>query len=632
VDINSALEYVLSQETNFDIAAVNLSIGALNPNTTPPSLYTDQATCDADWSDTRDWIAQLRAAKTATAAAAGNSFQAFQTDGLTAPACLSNAVSVGATTKSDVVARYSNTASFLSLLAPGGDDSTPQPDGTLTYSASCSEGLGDICSSVPVGSPAQFAYSPGTSMATPHVAGAFAVLRQQSTTASVSDLLSVLQSNGVPIDDNRVVPKITKPRIRLDNTPWVARYPANGFAVGVSVDISGNSYVAGWTRDPISTADSYAVVKYDADGKQLWAKTYNGGLSSELAASAIDGSGNVYLTGRVCVLPLDPRGGCDRVAADTVKLDSNGNQLWTARLDNGAGSDYRGVSIAVDGSGNVYVLSLHSSGTDFSGVAAYTTVKYGSNGSQLWASTYTNVGSDSPHAIAISADLAGNVNVYVTGGSCNNRACDGGPVAATVKYDSIGNQTWVVRDANFWDVRAVAVDTSGNVFITGGSDTNTSVAKYDPTGTPVWAAPWPDNPNPAQGNLGIALVPDTSGNIHLTGSYSYIANGSGKSKALTLKYDATGSLLWAAYDDINGQTGARGTAIAVDSAGNIYVAGAQERNTVALKYDINGNQLWRAFQAETPLPCPALAVQSGDVYLATCASGFDFLTAKYTPR
>ena len=101
-------------------------------------------------------IDNLRSIGIATVIASGNSGIPFA---ISSPACISSAVSVGSTNKDDTVSAFSNVASFLSLFAPG--DS--------------------ITSSVTGGT---YASESGTSMATPHVAGAWAVLHQAAPTAS----------------------------------------------------------------------------------------------------------------------------------------------------------------------------------------------------------------------------------------------------------------------------------------------------------------------------------------------------------------------------------------------------------------------------------------------------------------
>jgi hypothetical protein len=106
-----------------------------------------------------------------------------------APACISSAVSVGATDDLDVVASFSNHAAFLSLLAPGVGIASAVPFDLFGFS---------------------YGVSNGTSMAAPHVAGAWAALRQAAPGASVSTLLAALQSTGLSVSGPGavVVPRI----------------------------------------------------------------------------------------------------------------------------------------------------------------------------------------------------------------------------------------------------------------------------------------------------------------------------------------------------------------------------------------------------------------------------------------
>jgi subtilisin family serine protease len=164
-DILRALDHVYSLRTTFNIASVNLSLGG--------DLYT--STCDASLPAYRSVVKSLRDANIATVVAAGNSGNAAA---LAAPACLSNVISVGSTTKINGISSFSNSASFLSLLAPGSS----------------------ITSSVPGSG---FGVASGTSMATPHVAGAWAILKSAKPTATVDEMLSALQNRGLPITDGR---------------------------------------------------------------------------------------------------------------------------------------------------------------------------------------------------------------------------------------------------------------------------------------------------------------------------------------------------------------------------------------------------------------------------------------------
>ena len=172
-DIIAALEHVYSLRAAHNIPAVNMSLGG-------GQFF---APCDSD--PTKPIIDNLRAVGIATIIASGNN--GFTTS-ISAPACISTAISVGSTTKANAVSSFSNVASFLSLFATGSS----------------------ITSSVPGNG---FAAFNGTSMAAPHVAGAFAILSQAVPEATVSQMLQALQSTGLPITD---VTGITRPRIRTD--------------------------------------------------------------------------------------------------------------------------------------------------------------------------------------------------------------------------------------------------------------------------------------------------------------------------------------------------------------------------------------------------------------------------------
>lgn len=181
-----ALQRVQALSGTYDIAAVNMSLGG--------NQYF--AACDSAQAPTKAAIDNLRSVGVATVIASGNN---GYTDSLGSPACISTAISVGSvddgssfdgvSTTADQVSFFSNSASFLSLLAPGRW----------------------ITSSVPGGG---FKTFPGTSMAAPHVAGAWAVLKSKAPSATVDEVFSALASTGVQIKDSRN--NVTKPRIKVD--------------------------------------------------------------------------------------------------------------------------------------------------------------------------------------------------------------------------------------------------------------------------------------------------------------------------------------------------------------------------------------------------------------------------------
>ena len=176
-DVLAGLERVYALSSQYNIASVNLSLSG--------DLFG--AYCDSE--PYKPLIDNLRSVGIATVVASGNGYSG---SAISSPACVSSAVSVGSTTKTDDVSWFSNIAPFLSLLAPG--------DG--------------INSSVPGGT---FAVLSGTSMATPHVAGAWAVAKQAIPGASVTTILEAMQETGKPVTDSRLIfgQGTTVPRIKL---------------------------------------------------------------------------------------------------------------------------------------------------------------------------------------------------------------------------------------------------------------------------------------------------------------------------------------------------------------------------------------------------------------------------------
>ena len=217
-DTIAAMERVYELRNTYNIAAVNMSLGG--------GSYGSQLACDQVDSARKAIIDQLRSVGIATVAASGNE---GSTDAMSAPGCIRSVISVGATTKSDAIPSFSNSASFLTLLAPGRF----------------------ILSSVPTSS---FQEISGTSEATPHVAGAFAILSQKLGRGDVETVLSALQSTGIPIEDPRN--GIVKPRIRIYDA--LLELPDPSQPSGVQI-----------TPDGARTLISKDV------GSERWAITYN---------------------------------------------------------------------------------------------------------------------------------------------------------------------------------------------------------------------------------------------------------------------------------------------------------------------------------------------------------------------
>jgi hypothetical protein len=182
---------------------------------------------------------------------------------------------------------------------------------------------------------------------------------------------------------------------------WTAPY--EGEAKAMALDSSGNVYVTG------QSGGKFVTIKYDtAGGQPSWVAGLSGPSrgNGETAAIALDSSGNVYVTGTA----WSPRSYLNSYA--TIKYDGQGHQLWVARYD-GPIPYYssEAVAIAVSASGNVYVTGSMQGGSAWD----YVTVGYNNDGKELWAARYDGPAKGYDQAAAVAVDKWG--NVYVTGKS-----------------------------------------------------------------------------------------------------------------------------------------------------------------------------------------------------------------------
>ncbi len=175
IAVLDALDYINDRSIEFHVAAVNLSLGG--------AMVAGY--CDDD--PRKAVIDMLRKKGVAVVISAGN-------DGATGviekPACISSAVAVGATDNGTNVANFSNFANTLDLMAPG------------TRIVAASAASSNLLSTMS-----------GTSMAAPHVAGAFAVLRSAMPNSTTDQLEEALKVTGARV--TRANSGITVPRIQV---------------------------------------------------------------------------------------------------------------------------------------------------------------------------------------------------------------------------------------------------------------------------------------------------------------------------------------------------------------------------------------------------------------------------------
>ena len=252
---------------------------------------------------------------------------------------------------------------------------------------------------------------------------------------------------------------------------WTNRYheAINTYsaATAVAVDGSGNVFVTGYSAGSNGRDFDFVTIKYSNAGAPLWTNRYAGAVDGWDSPSsiAVDRSGNVIVTG------TSDHNGNDSFHTNsdyaTIKYSNAGVPLWTNRYNGPANASDQPGGVAVDGSGNVFVTGASIGvGSEFD----FATIKYSAAGVPLWTNRYNGLGNDADAAGAIAVDSSG--NVFVTGysvGLLNAYDYD----YVTIKYSNAGVPLWTNRydgPANWQDwATGIAVDTSGNVIVTGTS-------------------------------------------------------------------------------------------------------------------------------------------------------------------
>jgi len=403
---------------------------------------------------------------------------------------------------------------------------------------------------------------------------------------------------------------------------WVARYNngiTNGTnqAVKMALDSAGNIYVTGFSQNS-ATNLGYVTIKYAPNGNQLWATRYDSTNypSATTAAMMLDASNDVIITG----------------SALTIKYDTNGNQLWTA--------PYAGTALAVDSSANIYEAGFSQN---------FGTVKLTPQGSNVWLTTYVEpYGPTISQSVLIDREN----NIYVSGLDTYYYVPPGGVgngpyvVLTTIKYGSNGNQIWKASNApslfnSSVQIGGATLAGSNGLYVVADflpSGARYFTLRYDLSGNTIWANS-PRGPDGVSISHGMAV--DGDANSLVTGQngryYPHYCYG-------TFKLGISGSVLWTNNYPQNPVGTGSAASIAVDSANNSYVTGYSpgtnsSNDIVTIKYGPNGNQLWlqRYHGPGSGNDAGnAIAVDNnGNVYVtgyeATTAGGTEIVTIKYSP-
>ncbi|MCH8275038.1 MAG: SBBP repeat-containing protein [Armatimonadetes bacterium] len=354
------------------------------------------------------------------------------------------------------------------------------------------------------------------------------------------------------------------------NELWSRRYSGTvnarfNNAWNIDVDGAGNVYVTGTSLGD-NTGLDIATIKYDTDGVELWVRRYNGAENGDewAGGQALDGTGNVYVTGRTW-------GGASGNDVITVKYAPDGTVLWERIYDGPAGRGDAGWGLTVDVAGNICVVGeARAPNRDV------LVLKYDPAGNLLWDSIFNGPGNRIDFGQDIAADALG--NLYVVGVS-HGGGTDFDYV--TLKFAPDGTPLWERRfdgPASGIDFgRRIVLDGAGNVVVSGSSwdpvtNQDGAIVKYDADGNLMWERRF-TGAGGSTDDIALGLGADALGNVYLTGAVDL--GGPGHNLA-AWKYDAAGNLVWLVLYD--GPAGGRdvGFRLALGGGGTVYVTGFSE--------------------------------------------------------
>jgi hypothetical protein len=397
---------------------------------------------------------------------------------------------------------------------------------------------------------------------------------------------------------------------------WSQRFGSTSYDEGWSVatDTSGNVLVTGFFSGTVdfgggnlvsAGAEDIFLAKYDASGNHLWSRRFGSTASDHGRSVAVDGSGNVFVTG-LFQGTVDFGGGILTGAGQPdifiAKYDANGNHLWSRRF--GSGNEDVGWSVVADDSGNVFVTGYFSGTVDFGGGNLVSAglwdiflAKYDASGNHLWSRRFGSAAYEYAYSVAVD----GSGNVFVTGYFSGTVDFGGGNLVSAggwdiflAKYDASGNHLWSQHFGSTDDDEgySVAVDGSENVFATGyfsgtvdfgGGDlvsaggTDIFLAKYDASGAHLWS----QRLGGTSYEYNVAVAVDTLDNVFLTGEFWGTADfgggnlvSAGGTDIILAGYDASGAHLWS--QRFGGSDDDTGWSVAADNSGNLFVTGKFE--------------------------------------------------------
>ncbi|MXN91934.1 hypothetical protein GR160_11935, partial [Flavobacterium sp. Sd200] len=353
------------------------------------------------------------------------------------------------------------------------------------------------------------------------------------------------------------------------------------------------------------------------DPEVVWATYYGGGDLEYANGCSADTEGNAYLIGETSSTSGIASGGFQNtyggstIDAFLVKFSASGARLW-ATYYGGASYD-SGQSCKVENNGAIYFSGYTNSNTAIASGGAQNTlagsydaflVKFTASGTRTWGTYFGATGRDHGYTCI----LDGSGNIYLSGytesatGIASNgfQSSHGGGTqdAFLAKFSSSGSRLWSTYygGTGIDYAEDIATDSDGNIYMAGHTTSASGIAslgfqnshgggtrdaylvKFNASGSRLWATYYGGSAN----DRGYACATDSNGNVYLSGATGSSGLASGghqnttgpdyKNDAFLVKFNAGGTRQWATYYGEPNEDDAASSCM-VDGLDNVYIAG-----------------------------------------------------------
>lgn len=346
-------------------------------------------------------------------------------------------------------------------------------------------------------------------------------------------------------------------------------------------DKLGATYVAGAHKNNATAHDGY-ISKLSAEGQTIWTYNFTGtGNGDDVVLSVkFDNYKNIYLTGTTY------KSATNNYDLFLVKLDKDGNLLWSETYNGTASSMDSGGDIALDTLGNIFVVGASmNSGT----LVDFVVLKYDSVGNQVWENQYDYANfNDAANKVILIGD-----SIYISGVSQsapNN--WDFTTITVSAIDGNIGNAVRSGGSGNGIDkLNAITYDNNGHIYLTGAvlnanNNYDARTIKLNPNLSIVWSRDY--NGIDSLDDESNDVKVDDIGNVYIAG---YSTSSSESKNILLIKYDNLGNIIFEKLQNGLGNGNDRANALCLGLDGSIFITGSSKytnEDIVTIKFNPAG--------------------------------------------